>query len=198
MKTVSGILSMAFAVALISCDDANNSNDIRSDKDRTDNEIVVKKDEDLTAKEKRDMNWDELDWNSPVVRYDEVKNKNVTIRGNDRYDIYGLDETVLFNSGESRLKENAKDNLDEVAATLNNKYKGDIRVYGHTDNEDTKSSNKKLSRDRAEAVKDYLVNKGVDKDRISCHARGEKDPVASNDTNSGRKANRRVEIVVAK
>jgi OmpA-OmpF porin, OOP family len=68
-------------------------------------------------------------------------------------------------------------------------------VKGYADSTGDKSDNKDLSKQRAQAVADYMAKNGIDQDRIEVRGKGEKDPVADNDTAAGRAKNRRVEIV---
>jgi len=69
-------------------------------------------------------------------------------------------------------------------------------VEGYTDSVGSDAANQKLSKDRAEAVRVYLVSKGVPSDKITSVGKGKANPVASNDTPEGRANNRRVEIIV--
>ena len=71
-----------------------------------------------------------------------------------------------------------------------------VSVEGFTDSRGADDMNLKLSQDRANAVKDYLVSQGVKPEKVRAMGRGEANPVASNDTPEGRANNRRVEIVV--
>ena len=71
-----------------------------------------------------------------------------------------------------------------------------IIAVGHTDSVGSEAYNQKLSVRRAEAVKAYLVSKGIEKNRIYTEGKGEKQPVADNKTKEGRTKNRRVEIEV--
>ena len=71
-----------------------------------------------------------------------------------------------------------------------------IIAVGHTDSVGTDAYNQKLSLRRSQAVKAYLVSKGIDKTRIYTEGKGEKQPVADNSTSEGRAKNRRVEIEV--
>ena len=72
-----------------------------------------------------------------------------------------------------------------------------IRVEGHTSNAGDDDANMKLSQDRADAVKAYLVSKGISADRITAEGFGETMPIADNNTASGRAKNTRVEIKMA-
>ena len=103
---------------------------------------------------------------------------------------------VLFDAGKATVREGAKTTLDKVAAALKKDYSGKaIRVEGHTDSDPIKvsrwKSNQELSVARADAVKKYLVSKGVDANMVEVHGFGSDKP-KSND----KAANRRVEIVV--
>jgi len=69
-----------------------------------------------------------------------------------------------------------------------------VRVVGHTDNVGSDASNNTLSIARADTVRDFLEDRGVSRSRIEAVGRGEREPIASNDTADGRAKNRRVEI----
>jgi outer membrane protein OmpA-like peptidoglycan-associated protein len=104
---------------------------------------------------------------------------------------------VIFASGQAELLPSARNRLTEVASALSN---GDqdskIVVEGHTDSTGSEQTNKELSLERAEAVRDELVSNGVNADRISIQGFGESRPIADNSSQSGRANNRRVEIVI--
>ena len=105
-------------------------------------------------------------------------------------------DNVQFKTGTAELSSDSRDVLDDVAAVLleNNHLKFD--VAGHTDNTGNYQNNVNLSSSRANSVKQYLVDKGVNSSRLSAHGYGPDKPVASNDTSGGRKMNRRVELVL--
>ena len=109
---------------------------------------------------------------------------------------------VLFDSGKADIRQEAMGTLDKIANVLNEEVKSrDIGVEGYTDNDPIKysgwKSNWELSTGRAVSILHYLVDqKGIEPKRISATGYGEYRPVASNDTQAGRKKNRRVEIVV--
>jgi len=108
---------------------------------------------------------------------------------------------VLFASGQATLRATAKQTLNQVASVLNGQYAGNqIRVEGHTDSDPIRKSNWRdnyhLARARAEAVRDYLVTRGVSAGRMSVVSHGPDKPVADNKTTAGKAKNRRVEIVV--
>lgn len=97
-----------------------------------------------------------------------------------------------FDTGRADIKPTLRPVLDEVSRNLDPKVT--LSVVGHTDNTGSDAVNDPLSRERAEAVRDYLTARGVPSQRIAVAGRGSHEPVASNDTDSGRAANRRVEI----
>lgn len=110
-----------------------------------------------------------------------------------------LQGDVLFDTGSAMIKDSAKDTLDKVATVLAAFPKGQVVVTGYADNRGGEMANLKLSRDRAEAVKTWLLAKsGASSERILAKGEGEDKPAASNATAEGRQMNRRVEITVAK
>jgi len=86
--------------------------------------------------------------------------------------------------------------LDQVASTLGQYNQTYIDVYGHTDSTGSDSYNQTLSQRRATSVADYLSSHGVQSARIGTRGYGESQPIASNDTDAGRAANRRVEVKI--
>jgi len=102
----------------------------------------------------------------------------------------------LFDFNKSDLKTSAKDNIANLVATLNKEQGTEILVIGHTDNVGTLAANDKVSLDRANSVRAFAVSKGLSSSRIKTEGRNFSEPIASNDTESGRAQNRRVEIVI--
>ena len=103
---------------------------------------------------------------------------------------------AFFDFDKSVLKPEGKAKLDDLASKVQNINLEVIIAVGHTDSVGSDAYNQKLSVRRAEAVKAYLVSKGIDKSRVYTEGKGEKQPVASNKTADGRAKNRRVEIEV--
>lgn len=103
---------------------------------------------------------------------------------------------ALFDVSKADLKPAGKSELDALAAKIkdSNTQIEQITVTGHTDSAGSKQINQGLSERRAEAVKAYLVSKGLDGSRIDTKGAGDSQPVASNKTAEGRAQNRRVEI----
>ena len=94
------------------------------------------------------------------------------------------------------MKAPARVKLDELAAQMQGADIKAIHVVGYTDGVGTDAYNDKLSERRANAVRDYLVSKGVSSNLIDTEGRGKRDPVASNATAAGRAQNRRVDVKV--
>ena len=103
---------------------------------------------------------------------------------------------AFFDFDKATLKPEGKAKLDEIASKVKNINLEVIVAVGHTDSVGTEAYNQKLSVRRAEAVKAYLVSKGIDKSRVYTEGKGEAQPIASNSTKAGRAKNRRVEIEV--
>lgn len=101
---------------------------------------------------------------------------------------------AFFDFDKAVLKPEGKAKLDEVVTKLNSINLEVIIAVGHTDSVGSDSYNEKLSVRRAEAVKAYLVGKGIEKNRVYTEGKGKKQPVADNKTAEGRAKNRRVEI----
>jgi outer membrane protein OmpA-like peptidoglycan-associated protein len=104
---------------------------------------------------------------------------------------------VLFDTGQYSLKPGAREKLAKVAGILL-AYPGlNIEVGGYTDNVGGDDMNQKLSENRADSVRDYLVQEGVTTNAVTARGFGNTLPVASNDSSSGRQQNRRVELLVS-
>jgi outer membrane protein OmpA-like peptidoglycan-associated protein len=104
---------------------------------------------------------------------------------------------VSFDTGRSDIKSNFRPVLERFAQTLNDNPATTVSIIGHTDSTGGDEINNPLSVDRAARTRDYLAQRGVSPNRVMIDGRGEREPVASNDTDSGRARNRRVEIYVA-
>ena len=103
---------------------------------------------------------------------------------------------AFFDFDKSVLKPAGKAKLDDLVSKVQGINLEVIIAVGHTDSIGSDAYNQKLSIRRAEAVKAYLVNKGIEKNRVYTEGKGEKQPVADNKTREGRAKNRRVEIEV--
>ena len=110
--------------------------------------------------------------------------------------IVKFDSGILFDFDKTALKDAAKTNVQSLAASLNQYPDTDIKIIGHTDSRGTEQYNQGLSERRAAAVKAYAVSQGVPSSRLVTIGKGFNEPIADNETDAGRAANRRVEIVI--
>ncbi len=119
-----------------------------------------------------------------------------SVKQESRRTVITIPGNVLFSSGKTTLLPGAQDKLSLVADALKDQEGRTIIVEGHTDTQGGDASNQELSQGRAEAVRNFLVARGVPADRIRSQGLGSTRPVADNKTPEGRANNRRVEIIV--
>ena len=122
--------------------------------------------------------------------------KLAAVKEEERGLVVTLSGSVLFRSAESTLLPSAQVKLDQVAKALLAVRARNLIVEGHTDSQGSESYNQGLSQRRADAVRDYLVQRGYPADRIQARGKGEGSPIADNASPEGRANNRRVEIVI--
>jgi outer membrane protein OmpA-like peptidoglycan-associated protein len=103
---------------------------------------------------------------------------------------------VVFDTDKWDLKPESYPNLENLLEYMTLKKTARIRLEGHTDNVGNDAANQVLSRHRAEAVRQYLINKGIAASRMEAKGFGESKPVASNDTEEGRQTNRRTVVTI--
>jgi len=103
---------------------------------------------------------------------------------------------AFFDFDKAVLKPEGKAKLDDLVSKVKGINLEVIIAVGHTDSVGSDAYNQKLSVKRSEAVKAYLVSKGIEKNRVYTEGKGEKQPVADNKSSAGRAKNRRVEIEV--
>lgn len=103
---------------------------------------------------------------------------------------------IFFRTGSYQLGNNSNPELTRLVKLMKQNPKIQIEIAGHTDNVGDENSNKTLSKNRAEAVKRYLVAKGIPAQRISSRGYGSAQPIADNSTSSGRSKNRRTEFII--
>jgi outer membrane protein OmpA-like peptidoglycan-associated protein len=105
---------------------------------------------------------------------------------------------IFYETDEYALKEQSKFELNKLITFLQDNPNVHVEIEGHTDNVGTAEYNIQLSENRAETVAGYLVEKGVEEDRITSKGYGQDDPIASNKTSEGRAKNRRTEMRIVK
>ncbi|OTG63799.1 OmpA family protein [Acinetobacter silvestris] len=125
---------------------------------------------------------------------------------NSQLSVNAAEQAVVDNALKNRIIEFASGNaillpagtqiLDEMVIALNKVQGKNVKVIGHTDSQGNPEKNIKLSQERAEAVKKYLIAKGIIATRLSTAGMGASKPVADNATEEGRKKNRRIEFEV--
>jgi OOP family OmpA-OmpF porin len=103
-------------------------------------------------------------------------------------------DNIQFETGKSELLPKAFPELDKLVLYLQKNASTKLRIAGHTDNSGDPEANLELSQERAKTVMLYVISKGIDKDRMTTAGKGDIQPIESNDTEAGRKKNRRVEI----
>ena len=178
---------LTFFLALlikVACNTATeNSSDLKTDT------ITVKENENSEAGNETVIN--EPDWDSPVVKYEEIGGDEVNVRSRNNYSIYSLDENEIFISNTADLDEKGFGVLEKVVSSLNKRYKeGDIRIYRAEYDEDVKN---KLADARAKVVRDYLITVGqISGTRVSFSESNQNNPVGQ----TGRRSRDNIEIVV--
>lgn len=103
---------------------------------------------------------------------------------------------IEFDRGKTTIKATSLPILDEVIALLKVRTEFRVGIYGHTDNLGSRENNIRLSQERAEEVRRYMIDKGIEEDRLESDGFGPDKPIDSNDTFNGRARNRRVEFVI--
>ena len=127
---------------------------------------------------------------------DELEGTGVSVTRVGDSIVLNMPSNITFDSDKAALKPQFYSTLNSVAAVFKKYNQTIINVVGHTDASGTPDYNYDLSRRRAAAVAQYLSSQQLDPNRFSVEGYGEKDPVASNATKSGKALNRRVEITI--
>lgn len=105
---------------------------------------------------------------------------------------------IFFETGQYKLKEKSTTELNLIIRLLEENQDMEIEVHGHTDNVGSAADNKQLSLNRANSVQKHLIEKGISKQRVKIKGYGESNPIADNNTDEGRRKNRRIEIKILK
>ena len=107
-------------------------------------------------------------------------------------------DNLNFDSSTTNLTPDSRQTVTDLAAIMKCYPNSAVQLEGHTDSTGEPEANKKLSENRAEAVKAMMVSDGVDANRIGTAGWGQEKPIASNDTEDGKAKNRRTELIVTK
>lgn len=123
---------------------------------------------------------------------------NVSLTVNNNLALGIVLNNINFKSGKSELLIDSFDELNKLISVLEINPNYNIEIIGHTDNEGNDLDNLILSKNRAKTVADFLIQKGIKKERITFFGLGCKKPINENDSNEGRAKNRRVEFLFKK
>lgn len=142
--------------------------------------------------------WANVNWDAPVVNDPEMASANVEVRSDSEYNIYTMDDRLLFDTDKAQIRPEGEEKLQQIVDEIKDlPQNGQIRVFGHADARASHEYNRELSAERARAVQDWLQNNGgIDGRRLSIEPMGETQPRATNETAKGRQLNRRVAVVV--
>jgi len=129
-------------------------------------------------------------------KLDALNSQTISVYRDARGTILSMSD-ILFEFGKADLKPELRENLSAIGAILQSLLTDShVIIEGHTDNVGSAATNKKLSEQRANAVMQYLIERGIDKKRLKSVGYGLEKPVADNKTEEGRAKNRRVELVI--
>ncbi len=158
------------------------------------------------AKDNAGCPWPDTDGDSVIDKDDKCPTVAGTVANNGcpevsddaikKLNVYA--KTILFNSGKSSFQKQTMPVLQAITAILKEYPTAKFSIEGHTDSDGKDASNLKLSQDRAAAVKNYLVENGIDASRLTSEGFGEAKPIDSNKTAKGKANNRRVEVKLVK
>jgi len=118
------------------------------------------------------------------------------VKQDQRGMVVTLSGEVLFRSGKSELMPAARNKLSQVVHPLKADPSASITIEGHTDSKGSERLNERLSQERADSVRDYLVSQGLNGNQVQAVGKGESEPIADNTSAEGRANNRRVEIII--
>ncbi len=125
-----------------------------------------------------------------------IKNAKIESINNGQAIKVTFDSGLLFTTGSATLSSASRDALQAFSESSNKNALTQIKIVGHTDNTGSDRVNQPLSVNRAKSVYNYLAKLGIATDRMAFSGLGSTEPVATNDTVEGRKANRRVEVYI--
>jgi outer membrane protein OmpA-like peptidoglycan-associated protein len=137
-----------------------------------------------------------------LVKGDQTTDLEIVLQGYQKVKVtkekIEITEKIAFRTGKAIIKIDSYPVLDEIATVLKSNPEFNIVVEGHTDSVGSASANRKLSMKRAEAVREYIISRGIKGERLKAIGYGEDKPIADNGTDEGRSKNRRVEFKITK
>jgi len=128
---------------------------------------------------------------------DKLRNTGVSVTRTGDNIILNMPNNVTFDTSSSMLRPLGTETLTSVALILKEYPKTAINIVGHTDSTGSNATNQKLSLERANSVANLLIQQGTSAARMSVYGAGSSQPIASNNTDTGRAQNRRVEITLS-
>ena len=183
MKKVLLMISVSFLIILTGCSSVDKQPLKELVIEETENEFVM---EDIDVSKKT---------LEEIIVFNE---KGVTIRREGNNLVLSMPELVLFDFNKYEVKNKVKGSLNALAKALEENPDIRIKIDGYTDFIGSEGYNLELSVKRADAIKDYLANRGVKLSNISIEGYGKQNPIASNQTEKGRAKNRRVEFIISR
>ncbi|WP_164891021.1 OmpA family protein [Botryobacter ruber] len=196
------LISFGFTVA---CNDPKGEVENDSLADATADTAVMYPDErgriEADAVEIKDVGedfWNNINWEAPVVEDPDLQGSDIEKREEKEYNIYSMDDRLLFDTDKAQIRPEGEKKLQQIADEIKSlPQQKQLRIFGHADARASNEYNKELSAERANAVKNWLTEKGgIAGERISIEPMGETAPRATNETAKGRQLNRRVAVVV--
>ena len=134
----------------------------------------------------------------PAKEKDVVKVEKIDLNEEDKKTLEEAFKNLEFASGKSEIKAESKVDLDKIVEIMKRNPTYRLLIVGHTDNTGSAAFNKALSLNRANAVKTYIVSKGITQTRFITKGYGPDRPIAENTTVEGKQRNRRVEMTIVK
>jgi outer membrane protein OmpA-like peptidoglycan-associated protein len=129
-----------------------------------------------------------------TIKPQEIEEVEIVLLEEEKLILKRAFDNLEFNTGKAIISQSSYNSLEELAELLKKKPEWKIKIEGHTDNVGKAANNLILSKRRAEAVRLFLVNSGVNEDRVIVKYYGQSKPIADNSTEEGRQTNRRVEM----
>jgi outer membrane protein OmpA-like peptidoglycan-associated protein len=138
--------------------------------------------------------WQSVNFAIPKTSYGEIADSSITVRGNDKYTIYSLNESELFGADQTVVRPQAESTLQQIAKSLAKRYPTSaIAIYGQTD---SAATNQMIGAAHADAVRKWFITKGgIDSTKILVQSLVAKQSSATDATENGRTANRALDIV---